>query len=343
MALAFVFPGQGSQSIGMMNGWADLAVVKATFAEASAVLGQDLWQMVAEGPAELLNATVNTQPLMLTAGVAVWRAWQAQGGAMPAVLAGHSLGEYSALVAAEALSFGDALQLVRLRAEAMQEAVPVGTGAMAAVLGLADAEIIAACAEAAQGDVVPADKGAMAAIMNLTDDKIREACAEAISETGNEEVVEPVNFNAPGQTVIAGSKAAVERACEACKARGAKRAMLLPVSVPSHCALMRPAAEKLKQKLDTIVINSPLIPVLHNADVAAYSDPVQIKDALVRQLYEPVRWVETISKMAADGITVIAECGPGKVLAGLNKRIATEAQQVALVDAAALQTLQALV
>ncbi|MGL4604981.1 MAG: ACP S-malonyltransferase [Iodobacter sp.] len=308
MALAFVFPGQGSQSIGMMNGWADLAVVKATFAEASAVLGQDLWQMVAEGPAELLNATVNTQPLMLTAGVAVWRAWQAQGGAMPAVLAGHSLGEYSALVAAEALSFGDALQLVRLRAEAMQEAVPVGTGAMAAVLGLADAEIIAACAEAAQGDVVSA-----------------------------------VNFNSPGQVVIAGSKAAVERACEACKARGAKRAMLLPVSVPSHCALMRPAAEKLKQKLDTIVINSPLIPVLHNADVAAYSDPVQIKDALVRQLYEPVRWVETISKMAADGITVIAECGPGKVLAGLNKRIATEAQQVALVDAAALQTLQALV
>lgn len=308
MAFAFVFPGQGSQSIGMMNGWADLAVVKATFAEASAVLGQDLWQMVAEGPAELLNATVNTQPLMLTAGVAVWRAWQAQGGAMPAVLAGHSLGEYSALVAAEALSFGDALQLVRLRAEAMQEAVPVGTGAMAAVLGLADAEIIAACAEAAQGDVVAA-----------------------------------VNFNSPGQVVIAGSKAAVERACEACKARGAKRAMLLPVSVPSHCALMRPAAEKLKQKLDTIVINSPLIPVLHNADVAAYSDPVQIKDALVRQLYEPVRWVETISKMAADGITVIAECGPGKVLAGLNKRIATEAQQVALVDAAALQTLQALV
>lgn len=308
MALAFVFPGQGSQSIGMMNGWADLAVVKATFAEASAVLGQDLWQMVAEGPAELLNATVNTQPLMLTAGVAVWRAWQAQGGAMPAVLAGHSLGEYSALVAAEALSFGDALQLVRLRAEAMQEAVPVGTGAMAAVLGLADAEIIAACAEAAQGEVVSA-----------------------------------VNFNSPGQVVIAGSKAAVERACEACKARGAKRAMLLPVSVPSHCALMRPAAEKLKQKLDTIVINSPLIPVLHNADVAAYSDPVQIKDALVRQLYEPVRWVETISKMAADGITVIAECGPGKVLAGLNKRIATEAQQVALVDAAALQTLQALV
>lgn len=308
MALAFVFPGQGSQSIGMMNGWADLAVVKATFAEASAVLGQDLWQMVAEGPAELLNATVNTQPLMLTAGVAVWRAWQAQGGAMPAVLAGHSLGEYSALVAAEALSFGDALQLVRLRAEAMQEAVPVGTGAMAAVLGLADAEIIAACAEAAQGDVVSA-----------------------------------VNFNSPGQVVIAGSKAAVERACEACKARGAKRAMLLPVSVPSHCALMRPAAEKLKQKLDTIVINSPLIPVLHNADVAAYSDPAQIKDALVRQLCEPVRWVETISKMAADGITVIAECGPGKVLAGLNKRIATEAQQVALVDAAALQTLQALV
>jgi [acyl-carrier-protein] S-malonyltransferase len=307
MALAFVFPGQGSQSIGMMNGWADLAVVKATFDEASAILGQDLWQMVADGPSELLNATVNTQPLMLTAGVAVWRAWQAQGGAQPTVLAGHSLGEYSALVAAEALSFGDALQLVRLRAEAMQEAVPVGTGAMAAILGLADADIIAACEEAAQGDVVAA-----------------------------------VNFNSPGQVVIAGSKAAVERACEACKARGAKRAMLLPVSVPSHCALMRPASDKLKQKLDTIVINSPVIPVLHNADVAAYSDVAQIKDALARQLYEPVRWVETIAKMANDGITIIAECGPGKVLAGLNKRIATEAQQVALVDAAALQTLQAM-
>ncbi|MEN9658782.1 MAG: [acyl-carrier-protein] S-malonyltransferase [Pseudomonadota bacterium] len=307
MALAFVFPGQGSQSVGMMNGWADLAVVQATFDEASAVLGQDLWQMAAEGPAELLNATVNTQPLMLTAGVAVWRAWQAQGGTQPTVLAGHSLGEYSALVAAEALSFGDALQLVRLRAEAMQEAVPVGTGAMAAILGLADDEIIAACQEAAQDDVVAA-----------------------------------VNFNSPGQVVIAGSKAAVERACDACKARGAKRAMLLPVSVPSHCALMRRASDKLKQKLDTIVINTPVIPVLHNADVAAYSDAVQIKDALVRQLYEPVRWVETIAKMAQDGVTVIAECGPGKVLAGLNKRIASDAQQVALVDAAALQTLKAM-
>ncbi|WP_293935737.1 ACP S-malonyltransferase [Iodobacter sp.] len=307
MALAFVFPGQGSQSVGMMNGWADLAVVKATFDEASAILGQDLWQMAAEGPIELLNATVNTQPLMLTAGVAVWRAWLAQGGAQPTVLAGHSLGEYSALVAAEALSFGDALQLVRLRAEAMQEAVPVGTGAMAAILGLADDEIIAACIEAAQGEVVAA-----------------------------------VNFNSPGQVVIAGSKAAVERACDACKARGAKRAMLLPVSVPSHCALMRPASDKLQQKLDTIVINTPVIPVLHNADVAAYTDSAQIKDALVRQLYEPVRWVETIAKMAQDGVTVIAECGPGKVLAGLNKRIATDAQQVALVDAAALQTLKAM-
>jgi len=307
MALAFVFPGQGSQSVGMMNGWADFAVVKATFDEASAILGQDLWQMAAEGPIELLNATVNTQPLMLTAGVAVWRAWQAQGGTQPTVLAGHSLGEYSALVAAEALSFGDALQLVRLRAEAMQEAVPVGTGAMAAILGLADDEIIAACQEAAQGDVVAA-----------------------------------VNFNSPGQVVIAGSKAAVERACDACKARGAKRAMLLPVSVPSHCALMRPASDKLKQKLDTIVISTPAIPVLHNADVAAYSDAAQIKDALVRQLYEPVRWVETIAKMAQDGVTVIAECGPGKVLAGLNKRIASDVQQVALVDAAALQTLKAM-
>jgi [acyl-carrier-protein] S-malonyltransferase len=307
MALAFVFPGQGSQSVGMMNGWANLAVVKATFDEASAILGQDLWQMAADGPIELLNATINTQPLMLTAGVAVWRAWQAQGGTQPTVLAGHSLGEYSALVAAEALSFGDALQMVRLRAEAMQEAVPVGTGAMAAILGLADDEIIAACQEAAQGDVVAA-----------------------------------VNFNSPGQVVIAGSKAAVERACDACKARGAKRAMLLPVSVPSHCALMRPASDKLKQKLDTIVISTPAIPVLHNADVTAYSDAAQIKDALVRQLYEPVRWVETIAKMAQDEVTVIAECGPGKVLAGLNKRIASDVQQVALVDTAALQTLKAM-
>jgi [acyl-carrier-protein] S-malonyltransferase len=289
----------------MMIGWADLAVVKATFDEASGVLGEDMWAMASEGPLEAINATVNTQPLMLTAGVAAWRAWQSQGGAMPVVMAGHSLGEYTALVAAEALSFGDALQLVRLRAEAMQEAVPAGTGAMAAVLGLSDELIVEACAEAAQGEVVQA-----------------------------------VNFNSPGQVVIAGSKAAVERACEACKARGAKRAMLLPVSVPSHCDLMKPAAEKLAAKLATVQINTPIVPVLHNADVAAYQDGEQIRDALVRQLYQPVRWVETVQKMAADGVTVVAECGPGKVLAGLNKRISADVQGVALVDAASIEQLK---
>ncbi|WP_410497641.1 ACP S-malonyltransferase [Chitinibacter sp. S2-10] len=308
MSLAFVFPGQGSQSVGMMNGWADsaqAALVKATFDEASGVLGQDLWAMVNDGPADDLNATINTQPIMLTAGVAAWRAYLVSGGAMPAVMAGHSLGEYTALVAAEAISFGDALQLVRLRAEAMQEAVPAGTGAMAAILNLADDEIIAACAEAAQGEVVQA-----------------------------------VNFNSPGQVVIAGNKAAVERACEACKARGAKRALLLPVSVPSHCDLMKPAAEKLAAKLASIAINAPKVPVLHNADVAAYSDVAAVRDALVRQLYQPVRWVETVQKMVADGVTLVAECGPGKVLVGLNKRIAADLNSVALLDAAALDALK---
>ncbi|WP_047393545.1 ACP S-malonyltransferase [Chitinibacter sp. ZOR0017] len=304
MSLAFVFPGQGSQAVGMMAGWAEMPIVKATFDEASSVLGQDLWAMVSDGPAEALNATVNTQPVMLAAGVAVWRAYQARGGAQPAVLAGHSLGEYSALVAAEVLSFGDALELVRLRAEAMQEAVPAGTGAMAAILNLADADIIAACAESAQGEVVQA-----------------------------------VNFNSPGQVVIAGHKAAVERACEACKARGAKRALLLPVSVPSHCDLMRPAAAKLAAKLATIELQAPVIPVLHNADVASYSNPEQIRDALVRQLYQPVRWVETVQKMVADGVDLVAECGPGKVLVGLNKRIAPELNSVALVDGVALDAL----
>ncbi|MDR3426819.1 ACP S-malonyltransferase [Silvimonas sp.] len=305
MKLAFVFPGQGSQAVGMMNAWADVPVVKATFDEASGILGQDLWQMVVDGPAETLNATINTQPVMLTAGVAVWRAWLASGGRVPDVLAGHSLGEYSALVAAEAISFGDALQLVRLRAEAMQAAVPAGEGAMAAVLGLDDAAIIEACAEAAQGDVVQA-----------------------------------VNFNSPGQVVIAGSKAAVERACEVCKAKGAKRAMLLPVSVPSHCDLMQPAAEQLKARLNTLALATPKIPVIHNADVTSYSDIAQIKDALVRQLYKPVRWVETVQSISADGVTVFAECGPGKVLAGLGKRIASDGQQFALTDPAAFDALR---
>lgn len=295
MKFAFVFPGQGSQSVGMMQGYGDLAVIRDTFAEASDVLGQDLWRMATE-PNEELNQTANTQPLMLTAGIATWRAWLAAGGAQPSMMAGHSLGEYTALVASGALSFADALPLVRYRAEVMQSAVAEGVGAMAAILGLDDEAVRAVCAEAAQS-----------------------------------EVLEAVNFNSPGQVVIAGNKAAVERGMEAAKARGAKRALILPVSVPSHCALMKPAAEQLKTYLETVAISQPQVPVLHNADVAAYSDAAQIKDALVRQLYSPVRWVESVQKMAADGITIAAECGPGKVLAGLNKRIVAEMPCLALV------------
>lgn len=306
MSLAFVFPGQGSQALGMLNAFAEVAVVRDTLAEANAVLGFDLAALIADGPKEDLDATINTQPAMLVAGVASYRAWLAAGGAQPAVLAGHSLGEYSALVAAEALSFADALRLVRLRAEAMQAAVPAGQGGMAAILGLDDEAIRAACLQAAQG-----------------------------------EVVEAVNFNSPGQVVIAGSKAAVERACELCKAAGAKRALPLPVSVPSHCALMKPAAEKLAAALAEIEIQAPRIPVLHNADVLAYQDPAQIKDALARQLYSPVRWVETVQKLQADGVTVVAECGPGKVLAGLNKRIVDGLQSFALTEPASFDALKA--
>lgn len=302
MAFAFLFPGQGSQSLKMMDGFADLPVVKQTFDEASAALGEDLWAMLQAETPEAINATVNTQPLMLAAGVATYRAWLAQGGALPAALAGHSLGEYSALVAAGALDFADAVKLVRLRAEAMQDAVPAGEGAMAAILNLSDDDIRAACAEAAQG-----------------------------------EVVEPVNFNSPGQVVIAGNKAAVERAMELCKAKGAKRALPLPVSVPSHCSLMKPAADKLAAALATIQINSPQIPVLHNADVAAYDNADQIRDALTRQLYRPVRWTETIQQLAAGGIVLMAECGPGKVLAGLAKRIDGNVNSHALTDAAKLE------
>lgn len=302
MSFAFVFPGQGSQSLNMMDGFADLPVVKQTFDEASAVLGDDLWAMLKAESADAINATVNTQPLMLAAGVATWRAWQAVGGALPVAVAGHSLGEYSALVAAGALGFADAVKLVRLRAQAMQEAVPAGEGAMAAILNLSDDDIRAACAEASQG-----------------------------------QVVEAVNFNSPGQVVIAGAKAAVERAMELCKAKGAKRALPLPVSVPSHCALMKPAAERLAAALAEVEIKAPSIPVLHNADVASYSDPAQIRDALVRQLYSPVRWTETVQKLAADGVLQLAECGPGKVLAGLAKRIDGNVKGLALTDAAALQ------
>ena len=306
MAFAFVFPGQGSQSVGMMAAYGDSPVLRATFDEASETLGQDLWQLVAEGPAELLAQTVNTQPLMLTAAIAAYRLWQEKGGKQPSVVAGHSLGEYSALVAAGVLAFKDAVPLVRLRATAMQEAVPVG-------------------------------EGAMAAILNLDDEKIREACAVAMNEIGNAVVVEPVNFNAPGQTVIAGSKAAVERACEACKSRGAKRAVLLPVSAPFHSSLIRPAADRLAARLAELDFHAPQIPLINNVDVAIESDPAKIKDALVRQAYSPVRWVETMQKVAEMDIVTVAECGPGKVLAGLAKRCADTLVGVALFDSASLE------
>ncbi|MEQ1668029.1 MAG: ACP S-malonyltransferase [Sulfuriferula sp.] len=301
MKFAFLFPGQGSQSIGMMQGYADVAVVRDTFTEAADILGQDLWFMVSDGPVELLNATVNTQPLMLTAGVATYRAWLAQGGRAPDVMAGHSLGEYTALVAAGALSFADALPLVRTRALAMQDAVAEGVGAMAAILGLDDDTVRAVCAEAAQG-----------------------------------EVLEAVNFNSPGQVVIAGNKAAVERGMVLAKEKGAKRALPLPVSVPSHCALMRPAAEKLSAALANMQITAPQVPVLHNADVISYQQADQIRDALARQLYSPVRWVETVQAMANDDVTLAAECGPGKVLAGLTKRIDDRVAATALTSVAAL-------
>jgi len=306
MKFAFVFPGQGSQSLGMLDIFSDIGVVRDTLTEANDALNQDLAKLIAEGPEEALNATVNTQPAMLVAGVATWRTWLEIGNVPPALLAGHSLGEYSALVAAESLTFADALKLVRLRAELMQSAVPAGEGAMAAILGLDDDEIRAACLEAAQGDVV-----------------------------------EAVNFNSPGQVVIAGASAAVTRAIEACKTRGAKRALPLPVSVPSHCALMKPAAEKLATALAGIDIKPPRIPVLHNVDVMSHSDPDKIRDALARQLYSPVRWVETVQAIAAADIRLLAECGPGKVLAGLTKRINSELRGVALTDPVALGALVA--
>jgi [acyl-carrier-protein] S-malonyltransferase len=299
---AFVFPGQGSQSRGMMNGYADFAAVRETFTEASDILKQDLWQLVAEGTDADLNATVNTQPIMLTAGVAVYRAWQSQNGAKPTLMAGHSLGEYTALVAAGALNFADALPLVRFRAQCMQEAVPEGKGGIAAILGLDDEVVRAVCAEGAQG-----------------------------------QVLEAVNFNSPGQVVIAGDRAAVERGMEIAKAKGAKRALMLPMSVPSHCSLLKGAAEKMRAQLDKVVVNAPAISVLHNADVAAYNDAAKIKDALVRQLYSPVRWVETVQAFGKQGITHNVECAPGKVLAGLNKRIDTNQQALAINDGEALK------
>lgn len=302
MKFAFLFPGQGSQSVGMMAPFAEMAVVRDTFAEASDILGQDFWAMVSAGPADELNKTIHTQPAMLTAGIAVWRAWREAGGDLPAVMAGHSLGEYTALTAAGALGFADALHLVRLRAQAMQEAVAEGAGAMAAILGLDDDTVRAVCAEAAQG-----------------------------------EVLEAVNFNSPGQVVIAGQRSAVERGVELAKAKGAKRAVMLPVSVPSHCALMRPAAEVLARHLEGVAVRLPEVPVLQNADVRAFDSVEAIKAALVRQLFSPVRWVETIRRMAADGVGLAAECGPGKVLAGLNKRIVPEMKCVTLTDPASIE------
>ncbi|MCP1172918.1 ACP S-malonyltransferase [Ralstonia chuxiongensis] len=302
MTFAFVFPGQGSQSVGMLNAFADHPAVAATLAEASDALGQDIGKLIAEGPAEELNLTTNTQPVMLTAAVAVYRAWQAAGGPTPTVVAGHSLGEYSALVAAGAIAFKDAVPLVRFRAKAMQEAVPVGEGGMAAILG-------------------------------LSDDDVRAACAEA-SVAG---VVEAVNFNAPAQVVIAGAKAAVERACEIAKAKGAKRALPLPVSAPFHSSLLKPASDRLREYLASVTVNAPVIPVINNVDVAVVSDPAAIKDALVRQAASPVRWVETVQKMKADGVTRVVECGPGKVLAGLVKRIDGEIVGDAIFDPASLE------
>lgn len=299
---AFVFPGQGSQSRGMMNGYADFPAVRDTFTEASDVLKQDLWQLVAEGSDADLNATVNTQPIMLTAGVAVFRAWQSQNGANAAMMAGHSLGEYTALVAAGALTLADALPLVRYRAQCMQQAVPEGVGGIAAILGLDDEIVRTVCSEGAQG-----------------------------------EVLEAVNFNSPGQVVIAGNRAAVERGMELAKAKGAKRAIMLPMSVPSHCSLLKGAAEQLRDYLKDVAVATPSVPVLHNADVASYNDAASIKDALVRQLYSPVRWVETVQALGKQGITHNVECAPGKVLAGLNKRIDTNQQAMAINDGEALK------
>lgn len=303
-ATAFVFPGQGSQAIGMLNGFADNPVVRYTICEASEVLQLDLAKLIAEGPKESLDLTTNTQPVMLASAVAFYRAWVAAGGALPALVAGHSLGEYSALVAAGVIEFRDAVPLVRFRAQAMQEAVPVGQGGMAAILGLSDDDVRAACAEAAQG-----------------------------------EVVEPVNFNAPAQVVIAGHKAAVERACEVAKSKGAKRALPLPVSAPFHSSLLKPASDRLREYLAGVEFSVPRIQLINNVDVAIESDAVAIKDALVRQAAAPVRWVESVQKMSALGITRVIECGPGKVLSGLVKRIDTQLSADAINDQASLEAI----
>ncbi|MBU3582755.1 ACP S-malonyltransferase [Polynucleobacter sp. 15G-AUS-farblos] len=303
MTFAFVFPGQGSQSVGMLNSVAERTEVRATLQEASDALGEDVAKLISEGPAEALALTTNTQPVMLTAGVAFYRAWLAAGGEAPKVMAGHSLGEYSALVAAGVISFKDAVPLVRFRAEAMQSAVPVGTGGMAAILGLDDAMVI-------------------------------QVCAAASAASGG--VVEAVNFNAPGQVVIAGASDAVTKACELLKAAGAKRALPLPVSAPFHSSLLQPASEKLKGYLANIEFKAPTIAVINNVDVQILNDPAAIKDALVRQAAKPVRWQETIQAMAQQGVTQVVECGPGKVLAGLTKRINDQVTGVPVFDETSL-------
>jgi [acyl-carrier-protein] S-malonyltransferase len=313
-SFAFVFPGQGSQSVGMLNAWADAPVVQQTLQEASDALGEDLGKLIQDGPKEALALTTNTQPVMLVAGVTAWRMWCAQGGAAPAAVAGHSLGEYSALVAAGVLTLAQAVPLVRLRAAAMQEAVPVGTGAMAAILGLDADKVIAGCAQ------VRASFGA-----------------------GSTEVVEAVNFNDPVQTVIAGTKTAVDQACEALKAQGAKRALPLPVSAPFHSSLMKPAAEKLRSALESTVLSAPQIPVLNNVDVQVQNDAAAIRDALYRQAFGPVRWVECVQALKARGVSHVVECGPGKVLLGLTKRIDPELIGAAFYDPATLaETLELL-
>ncbi|MGB6243094.1 MAG: ACP S-malonyltransferase [Castellaniella sp.] len=302
MKIAFVFPGQGSQAVGMMDAWADHAGVQAVLQQGDAALGEDLTRLIAQGPAESLNLTTNTQPAMLLCSVAMYRAWQQAGGAAPAIVAGHSLGEYSALVAADALDLADAVRTVRVRAQAMQSAVPVGEGGMAAILG-------------------------------LDDEAVRQACAQAAGD----QVVEAVNYNAPAQVVIAGHATAVERACELAKAAGAKRAVTLPVSAPFHSRLLKPAADALEQALAGIDVRAPAVPLINNVDVAQPTDPAAIRDALVRQAWHPVRWVETIQAMRRDGVTHLVECGPGKVLTGLVKRIDRDLTTFNITDPASLQ------
>ncbi len=311
-SFAFVFPGQGSQSVGMLDAWGDHPVVRDTLAEASDALGEDIGRLIREGPKEALALTTNTQPVMLVAGVAAWRVWRAEGGAMPSVMAGHSLGEYTAWVAAGALTLAQAAPLVRFRAAAMQEAVPVGTGAMAAILGMDAERVRAGCAE-----------------------------AQATFGAGSSEVVEAVNFNDPAQTVIAGSKAAVEKACEVLKANGAKRALPLPVSAPFHSSLMKPAADRLREQLAATVLAPAAVPVINNIDVAIETDADRIRDALYRQAFGPVRWVECVQAIKARGVTHVVECGPGKVLAGMVKRIDAELQGLALYDPATLAEVKA--